>query len=259
MTTEMSLSDVLSSKIYVKRDGGVNFQSPSTYITPFLDAINWDGNANSIRVSTMEEVVNANEEGGAMNIAYPRVLVEARTNHDITLPGSSSADFQSVIGLIYALDVKPVIKVYSGQNASACLNLTVFNAEGLHEQSLTGSFNSVFNHAREYVNKKEAEVAEFTEIYNDLANTTMSTEELNQEIGRILRYAPKTRIGTTPIVQAARRLDSKDNRYYVKPDEQCSKFNLYNAITQSLTDSKDFLDKPLKTVQLSKLFNIFKN
>ena len=248
----MNLSDVLGSKIYVKENGSINFNSPRTYIQPFLDAIAYDGNEENITVKTQVEVINDNE-GGERNTAFGRIAIEAKVANSV--PG-----FQSVIGMIYALDIqKPIVKIYTGQNASACTNLTIFNAEGVFEQSLLSGFNTVYGKATEYLNKKEAEAVEFTEIYNELTTSLMSTEELNHEIGRILRSAPRTRIGTTPIVQACSRLDSKETIYYVKPGEPCSKMNLYDAITQSFTNSKDILDKPIKTIQLSKLFNIFEN
>ncbi|MDR3667395.1 MAG: hypothetical protein P4L35_11180 [Ignavibacteriaceae bacterium] len=248
----MNLNEVLESKIYVKENGSVNFKTPFHYIHPFLDAIRYDGNGEDIIVKTQTEVVNDNE-GGGRNTAYGRINIEAKVLGSV--PG-----FQSVIGMVYALELqKPIIKIYTGQNASACTNLTIFNADGVYEQSLLSGYGTVYNKATEYLNKKEAEAVEFQEIYNDLTNSLMSTEELNREIGRILRAAPRTRIGSTPIVQATQRLDDKESVYYIKPDSQCSKMTLYDAISQSFTNSKDILDKPTKTIQLSKLFNIFKN
>lgn len=248
----MLLSEVLATKIYVKENGSVDFKSPGAYIEPFLEAVRYNGKEADVTIKTQGDVINSNE-GGSMNIAYPRVNIEVRTNHSVE-------GFQSVIGMIYALDLqKPEIKIYTGQNAHACTNLTIFNADGVYTQSLLGGFGTVYNHATEYLNKKEAEAAEFKEILDNLTNTLMSTEELNEEIGRILRAGSKTKIGTSPIVQASNRLDDRESIYYVHPGARCSKMNLYDAITQSFTNSKNILDRPTQTIQLSKLFNIFNN
>ena len=248
----MNLIDLIKSKIFVKENSAMNFLPPKEYIEPFLEAAKFDGDESKLIIKTQGEVVNANEAGDT-NTAYPRVNIEVHTEHSV--PG-----FQSVVGIVYALDLqKPEIKVYTGQNASACTNLTIFNAEGVYQQGLLGNFASIFEYASRYVQNKMQEAEEFLAIYNTLLNTFYNEDELNEELGRLLRMSPKTKIGTSPIVQASGRLDNKESIYFIKTGEKCSKMNLYDSITQSFTNSKNILDRPIQTLQLSKLFNVFGN
>ena len=247
----MNLPEVLDSKIFVKDGAGATFQSPRTYIEPFLDAIKFDGNIESVTVKTQGDVVNENEDGHR-NVAFPRIAIEAKVGSDAPL-------HSGVIGMVYALDLqKPQIKVYTGQNASACTNLTIFNAEHVFNQDVLGNYTEVYRKVGEYKEKKEAEVAEFTEIYNDLTNTAFTEPQLNEEIGRILRKAPFNRIGVHPIIQGVSRLDKKGSDYYVEPGSPVSKMHLYEAITQSFTNAfqagRGLLDRATQTVQLSRMF-----
>lgn len=250
----MSLLDILDSRIFVKENSGVTFGSPRTYIEPFLDAINYS-DSQEVVVKTDHEVINANEDN-TENRAYGRVAVEVK------MPGFDafleSKSHYGVMGMVYALDIKPVIKIYTGQNATACTNLTVFNAENVFQQDLLGNYNEAYRKASEYYVNKRGEIEEFQKIYSELTNTEMDNDELNREIGRILRKAPFTKIGTNAIVQGVRRLDENESMYRVKAGEKCSKMNLYEAITQSFTNAfhkgQDILDRATKTVQLSKLF-----
>ena len=90
MSNIIKLEELLSSKVYVKENGAVTFKSPKHYIEPFLDIVG--PTAREIRVQVGESVVNA-EEGGKLNIAYPRVNIEAQIGDEIT-------GFYSVLGFI---------------------------------------------------------------------------------------------------------------------------------------------------------------
>ena len=242
---DLNIEDVLSSKVFVKANSSISFGSPKEYLEPYVELFN---ETPQFRVKAADPVVNA-EDSGAMNIAYPRVLIESDLGEMI--PG-----FRSVIGMIMALDLqKPILKIYSGYNVSSCLNLTIFNADKIYQQEILGDYQRVYSRAKEFIQKKEDELIEFKETLTKLQTTFLSEVQLNQLIGKMIRESAKLRLGTTPILQATKFLDDNSSQYYIRPDGKftCSKFNVYNAVTQSITNSNDIVDRATKTIQLSNL------
>lgn len=244
---DLALADVLSSKVFVKPNSSVSFGTPKDYLEPFVELFE-NKEIDSFRVKVSDPVINA-EDTGARNIAYPRVMVEA----DL---GEMIQGFRANVGLVYALDLqKPVVKVYSGYNVSTCMNLTIFNAENIYQQDLLADSKSVYSKAGSFLENKEKELVDFKETLSKLQASFLSESQLNQLIGKMIREASKLRLGTTPVLQATKLLDDNGSNYYVRPDGKftCSKFNLYNAVTQNITNSNDIVDRALKTVQVSQL------
>lgn len=244
MIKDLSIEDILSSKIYVKEGSAVGFKSPGDYLGDFIAeaaGANW-------RVKVADPVVNE-EISGARNIAYPRVMVEAQL-------GELIPHFEAVVGMVYALDLqKPVIKTYSGFNVHSCINLSIFNTDNMFQQELLGDFEKVISMARKYFLEKEKDVIDFKDRFDKLQSSYLTEPQLNELLGKMLRESSKTRLGTTPILGAAKLLDDSSTTYYVRPDGKftCNKFNVYNAVTQMLTNSNDIIDRPNKTIALTKL------
>ena len=242
----MKLEDVLDSKIYVKESGAVKFEAPKYYLEPFIDSLG--ENVLSYRVEVASPVSNQNVDSDDVNTAYPKVLVEAHV-------GTHIEGFDSVIGMIYSLDSKPIVKVYSGENARACINLTIFNVEHVFEQNLLTNYKDVYGKTLLWRNNKEKQAVEFETTLKKLQNQFMDEKQLNELMGYLLLKSRKARIGTSPIVSAAQYLTDPASTYYPYHGEEfrCSRWNVYNSVTQSL-HSSDILSKPTKTVSLAKLF-----
>lgn len=246
---EFSLSNIIDSKIFVKDGSNVTFDAPKSYIEPFVNVVN-AAKPSSLFVNTQGAIVNENTDS-TRNIAFPRVQVEARFSNIV------EDTYQAVIGMIYALDLqKPIMKIYSGFNARACTNLSIFDAEKVFETSLMERYTPAFDMTKRFLDDKLKETEHFIETHQELINTFFTQEELNEELGRLLRLAPKVGLGSGPIVKAAELIDNSSSLYHVTKGESCSKMNLYQAITQSITNSKDVHLKPSKTVLVSRLLNI---
>lgn len=243
---KIQLEELMNSKIFVKENSAVAFRSPKSYLTPFMDIVG--PHSTDIRVEVDSPVINA-EESGKQNIAYPRVNVEATIGDQMT-------GFYSVMGFIFALNTStPVMKVYSGQSVKACLNLTIFNAEDIFEQNLLGNSNEIYNRARLFFQKKEQQIEEYGKIYKDLTQKMLTPQGLNDLMGKLLLKGTQTRLGTSPIVGAAKLLLDPKTTYYTRTgtDFSCSEWNVFNAVTQSITDKEDAVNKPNKTIELAKI------
>ena len=249
-THTISVDDLLTSKVFVRENAAVDFKHPREYVNKFFDIAQVHDYGTETRIVVNDKIVNA-EEDGARNIAYPRAMIEIQMRDFETLPG-----FHPVIGMIYALDIqKPVIKTYSGFNVHACINLCIFNVQYHHQVELLGDYQSVYACAEKYFSEKEKEVEEFSKTLRILKEEFLEQKELDFYIGLILRKAMKSRLGTTNILNTVRELYNPNSHYYVYNgnDFHCSKFNLYNAITQQITNGNDIIDRARKTIELSKL------
>ena len=249
----MNLTDVLSSKVFVKEDGAINFQTPKTYLEPFIDVVG--DKAQEWRIKTANQVVNA-EESGEKNIAYPRIAIEADLGISQVQNGLPNF-FSGTVGMLYALDMqKPIVKVYTGLNVRSCLNLTIFNAEHVFQQELLGNYREVYSRASSYMKSIEKREKEYQKIYNDL-KVELNEEGLNELIGYLVRRGSKDKIGLTPITGAVKLLEAPGTNYSIYDADNkfhCTKWNVFNSITQVLSGNKDFTDVPTKTISLAKLF-----
>lgn len=249
MTQQLTVTDVLKSKVYVNEKGGVNFASPRQYIEPFLEKFkNISGVDIDVKVSG--SVINK-EEDDTVNVAYSRVGVK------VTLPENYKINgHNSVIGMVYALDTaKPIMKVYSGEDAEACLNLSIFGAQYFHSVEILAGTASIYERAELYIDGVEKQLAEFQKIYERLNDLQYKDGEIDKIMGYLLRscYANKY-IGTNPVLAALKDLENPKSVYAIK-ENKTSAWNIYSAMTQYITDKVDIADKPTKTVMVSNLFH----
>jgi hypothetical protein len=246
----MELQSLLNSKRYVK--GETVFAPPQVVVENFLEATEYDENKHSLRILTQDPVTNRDVDSDTDNTAYPRYMVEVDKGSPVILP-----DYRSVSGLLVALTPqKPMIKVYAGLNASACLNLCIFNARDQFAQGFLEGQGLVWHQMRAYRASEAERIENYAKVHDKLVTTYLNTEEINKELGRMLRLASTSGLGSSPIIGAAKYLDDRKSQYYIHSGEQCQLYNLYNAITQSITDSKDLYSKPQKTLAAGKLLGL---
>lgn len=243
----MELQELLSSKVFLKENSLINFESPSKYVEPFLEKVS--ALTDRITVEVSGRVANADEETHKENIAYGRYKVEAVLPVDYRVH-----EAEGVIGLIVALDnSKPIMKVYTGKNVMACLNLSIFNANNVFAQEMTGNVTSLYNKVGEYVRDVAKDTEEFNKIVIDMKNTNYSGLKLQEMTGRLLEKSIKNpKLGHTVIIQGFRELLNSKSVYYAKNGETTA-WNYYNSITEFIKNS-DVLDRSTKTIALSDIF-----
>jgi len=241
-----TIDELYNTKIYVKENSTVSFAHPEKYVEPFIQRIGVPRDRFSVKVA--DPVTNQNDDGST-NIAYPRVVVEADLQHEVS-------GHQSIIGMLYALDLsKPYISVYNGKIASACTNLHIFNADHLHRVELLGGINSVYDYAEKYFNNFEAESAEFERTIQELTERYFEHEEYIKMLGKSLQYAIKTKkLGTSAVIFAANQLEDSKSKYSLDDNGGTTAWNLFGAMTQYVTDKVSIIEKPSKTLEIAKLF-----
>lgn len=248
MSNQIQVDEILRSKIYVKENSAISFNSPKQYIEPFLEKFgNLPGVSFNVRVS--DKVANREEDGKA-NEAYGRVLIEAK------LPSMYSVnEHDSVIGMVYALDTqKPTMKVYSGENAWACTNLSIFGARYIQQVELLQGVATIYDRAVEYIEGVDKQIERFKVLHDKMSQHVYENEQINEITGFLLREGIRNKqIGLSPITEAVRSLDDPKSKYAIR-ENKTTQWNIYNAITQYITDKVDIADKASKSVMVSKLF-----
>jgi len=245
MEQTLKLEDLRESKIYVRNN--ISYMKPKELVNPFLNKIGYDESTDQLHIEVQNAVVNQNVEGGE-NIAYPRFMLEVRREEVFF----GDVAYVNVFGLLIGMDQqKPIIKAYTGMNVSACTNLCVFNADETYSQNLMESLDNTWNAVVRFSENEKRKLDNYREIHMNLVDTSLNQEEVNERLGFLLRNANKTKLGTTPIVNAAKLLTDRASAYYF--EKETNMFNLFNAVTQGITDSKDLLYRPDKTWGLAKL------
>lgn len=177
------------------------------------------------------------------HIAYPRYKIEARLSN-VTIEGK---DYQNIIGMIIALDLQmPRIKIYSGINASSCLNLHIFNAEHIYEESLTNANLNSWSMLNKFSDALEDKITSYSKEIEKLSYKEFDNYGVNQLLGSLLTDRSKDKVQSTIVVQASKLLTKRASDYYFT--ESTTGMNILGALTQSITDSPEITKGPEKTI-----------
>lgn len=239
------LEEIMKSEKYVTL--GATYREPSYYISLFSNCIS----NGTITAEARNPVVVT----GVMDdehIAYPRYKVEARTN-DLEIEGKS---YSHVVGMLVALDLqKPMIKVYSGFNTSACLNLSIFNAEDIYEEGVLSSTQRVFDIVKSFSDNADERIDNYSRIIETLERRKVHRESVSHILGCMLMdsFKNKNGIPTSAIVGASKYFNDRKSIYYF--EEKTNAMNIIGALTQPLTDSPDIFTKPSKTLSICNYIN----
>jgi hypothetical protein len=247
-TKQLSLTQLYDSNTYVKEGIGFDFKSAKDYVQPFIDRVQGVVSNAEFEVHAVTGAINKDEEDQKLNISYGRFLIEAHMPKEYDV-----IDCRSKIGLIVALDnQKPLVKVFSGKDVRACMNLTIFNAENIFAGELA-SIGSVYGKAEDYAKKMGDELIEFQHNVEKLQALTFKGKDLDAIIGNLVKYAMKyPKLGITPVLTGTKDLFDTKSKYALV-DGQTTGWNYYNAITEAIKKA-DISDQATKTVLTSRAF-----
>ena len=246
---ELTLDELYEAKTYVRDSGGFDFKHYREYVAPFVDKVTSRISDATFEVSAVVGAVNKDEETEALNTSYGRFLVTAR------MPKAyNTEEAGSKIGMIVALDnQKPVMKVFSGKDVFACMNLTIFNADHLLSQDLTANIGAIYSKADEYAMKMGDELTDFIKKVDALKAMSFKGKDLDEIIGKLIQYSLRNpKLGTNPIMQGTKDLFESKSKYALK-EGATTGWNYYNAITEAIKKA-DINDQATKTISLSRAF-----
>lgn len=240
----MKLQELIDSKIFVRNE--VNFPSAKSLVMPFVDELETLDMDYSVTVQN--PVINKNEEG-TENAAYPRFgIVGYPKEVNEVFP-----EYRSNFGLLVAMDTsKPLIKVYTGFEAKACLNLTIFRGEDITSQDLLQGTENIWKALKGYREEEENKIEVYNKTLAKISNINLTSEQLQRFLGMALLSAPKYGYGTSTVVNAARLIANQKSSYY--GDKGLTGERVYNVMTEGVSSSNEIITKPNKTLGITKFF-----
>lgn len=249
MKTPVTFEEIEKAKAYVT-PSGVPFRNPAEYAESFMKSVGAD--ISNTRFELQGKSENANDDK-SLNTAYGRMLIESKFEFTDT-----AKTVGKVIGMVIALDTAtPTIKVYTGGSVFACSNLCISGAEHIFNANAMTNLESAFNMAEQYKIKAEEDWLKNLATWKLMQETVYSGSQINEKFGKmlenVLTLSQFRGLGTSPIIHAAKELYSNSSVYSITTSNSTTGWNLYNAITQGLTDTNDIVKTPNKSLIASNL------
>ncbi len=244
---------------------GLMFPAPKEVLEPFLEKTKdyvSDYSVQAMKPSEIAIARDADDENVDQFNIYPRFIVEGILKEEYQTTPVDGHVQDKVFGLMCWTDTTtPGIKLYSSWLRRSCLNLSVFNPRMIQSRQFTdANFSSIYDSIDMFHDQIEADLLEFTDAYNFLNETVYRKEDLPQILGDLLIKSVKQRsIGTSAVVTATKLLTSSldyngiKNQYFNQKLEY-SPCNIYNAITNSLSKSMDYIKRPDMVYKAYQLF-----
>lgn len=250
MKTSVTFEEIEKAKAYVT-PSGVPFRNPAEYVEMFFNSTGT--NETNTRFELQSKTENANEDK-SLNTAYGRLLIESKFD-EYKDPMNTVG---KIIGMVIALDTaQPTVKVYTGGSVFACSNLCISGAEHIFSANAMTNLESAFNMAENYKNKAEEDWLKNLATWKKMQETVYSGSQINEKFGKMLELILTTSsfkgLGTSPIIHAAKEVYNPGSIYSILSTKTCTGWNLYNAITQGLTDTNDIVRTPGKSLIASNL------
>lgn len=257
---EFTLQEVLEGK--ATRIKGKDYFKTSDYLEPFLERMSKYTDNFSVEVK-MPDQITLTDDGEIVtdDLTFNRVHLEAILPNEYAFEGHTQ-----VIGLVYGLDVlKPVAKLYSGAERSACTNLCVFSPNGLAVQEIQPESALDYTPIEKLLNRTET-ISKTLKMLNN-TNFEASDMNINESLGRWIRNSMamnysngygKVKIATSMVLDAYKDLFEDEDSEYYTGDEDCTMYNVYNAFTQQVTDNlkKDCFTRYEKTLLIGRILGV---
>ena len=250
----VSLEQLLKGKATkIKKN---EYAQTEAYVTPFLERMSKYTDDFRCSVKLPEQITF---DPNAQDITYNRVLIQA------VLPETYTVDnHDEVVGMVYGIDVrKPVIKFYRGGLNRACTNLCVFSPDNLQIQELCSEKVPDYT----YIDKLMSSQENFLDIIKMLKSHSInySVPNIEKDLGKWIRNTianhydngfSKAKLSVQNVIDAYKLIHEEDESpYYVKPGDDTTLFNVYNAFTELISNDndKDIFNKCEKTLLFFKL------
>lgn len=247
----LELDQLLQGKKYQR--GGSIYPSTAELVNPFIESL--AKYTTDLKITAIEPNEGTATTEEDIDKTYTRVLIEGY------MPNILQDNHRKTISMLYGLDVQtPVVKIYSGWENMACLNLSVFSPKNIAISRLSDTnFSSIYDHVTEYGDQIAEETEQLQNAMEDLRAEQYSTrEQLNERIGRLAHSCLASQGLSSAYCNMVNFLNSPKEKngvknIYYKPAQDYTGWDLYQALTA--TPSNKSLDKANDVLKIWKLFS----
>lgn len=240
---ELNLNELLAGK--ATRIKNKEFFPTAAYVEPFLERV--QKLTSEFRVNAVLPSQITYSADGTLNtedITYNRVVVEAILPDEYKF---SDDLHKATIGMVYGLDTrKPVVKFFKGMERCVCTNLCVFSPELLACQDLESECAINYKPLERIISQTDDTAAWLKKLVGTEFECT--DYNINESLGKWIRncinysfnnsYQPVKVACSTPIDAYKLLFHDEDSDYYIGTGGTTNMYQVYNAFTQVLTDSR---------------------
>jgi hypothetical protein len=260
---ELQLSELLAGR--ATRIKNKEYYPTSAYVEPFLERVNKLTNNIRINAVTPSQITYTGDGNlSTEDITYNRVTIEAILPDTMKI---NNDEHKEVIGMVYGLDVrKPVVKFFHARERCVCTNMCVFSPSLLACQDLEPETAIDFRPLDRIIEQTDDTVAQLKKLLE--MEFKCDEYNINESLGKWIRncinysydnHYGKVKIAcSTPIDAYKALFEKEDSDYFFDNEPVISMYNIYNAFTQIITDSrkKDSFNVFEKTLLISDILGV---
>lgn len=260
---ELQLNELLAGR--ATRIKNREYYPTSAYVEPFLERINKLTNNIRINAVTPSQITYTGDGNlSTEDITYNRVTIEAILPDTMKI---NNDEHKEVIGMVYGLDVrKPVVKFFHAHERCVCTNMCVFSPSLLACQDLEPETAIDFKPLERIISQTNDTIAQLKKLLE--MEFECSEYNINESLGKWIRncinysydnHYGKVKIAcSTPIDAYKSLFEREDSDYFIGNESITSMYNIYNAFTQMITDSrkKDSFNVFEKTLLISDILGV---
>ena len=256
---ELSLDELLRGKATIIK--GKEYFNTEAYVTPFLERMSKFTSDFRVQAMLPDQIsLTKKEDLNLEDTVFNRVWVQA------VMPDEAGFDnHDRVVGMVYGLVRKPIVKFYVGGLNRACCNLCVFSPSFLDVKEIEPE------KALDYrpIERLLSQTDNVRAMLERLSNTEVKYNEvtINENLGDWVRKTlntsftnqfNKVKLATSSAIDAYKLLyEKEDSSYFVPKGTTTDMFNIYNAWTQVITDDKkDIINKCEKVLLTGQILGI---
>lgn len=260
---ELQLSELLAGKS--TRIKNREYFQTAAYVEPFLERLNKLTSEFRIQAVTPNQITYSGDGTlSTEDITYNRVTVEAILPDTMKI---NDDDHREVIGMVYGLDVrKPVVKFFHSRERCVCTNMCVFSPSMLACQDLEPETAIDYKALDRIIEQTDDTAAWLKKLIE--REFSCDDYNINESLGKWIRncinysydnHYGKVKIAcSTPIDAYKSLFEKEDSDYFYGNSSSVSMYQIYNAFTQVITDSrkKDSFNVFEKTLLLKDILGI---
>lgn len=249
---QISLEELEQSKIFVHAKlEGMPFQHPLSYFSKFIEQTRGLGE----HIFQAEVGAKNTNDDSTDNVSYSRVSVICKIPREVQVDDPLFNKYVPKIGMLYALDTqKPVIKVFTGSEVSACLNTCVFGASSVIEAQVINSRKPIDDAIDRYIQENEKTLEMIQTKVEKLVDMNFTGVDYDRMVGKMVQFGyGLPQLGIQPIMGGIKDMCDSKSIYYAGAKPSISGWKMYNSVTEALKKSS-IIDMPTRVQLLEDLF-----
>jgi len=232
--------------------GDREYNDTKYYVAPFIDMMSKYTDKFIIKAERPNQMTR--DEKDNIDVTYNRVWVQAVMPEDHCV-----VDHDEVVSMLYGIDGnRPVVKFYRGLVNRACTNLCVFQPQWLNVQKFMGGKDIDYSIVKPILESTDMTSKQIPLMKNQFIAKDEVADKMGEWIDSSFRLTYNgQKLSQTVILNGYKSMFiNQKSRYFIPENREVSMFEIYNALTQQLTDQDDFRNRFEQTMLVGSVLNV---